>query len=359
MERRVGVALVGYGYAGRTFHASLITADPALDLCAVVSSRVDEVRRDLPDVAVHADIEAVLADPAIELVVVATPNDTHAPLSIAALRAGKHVVVDKPFALDMAEAREMIATAERARRHLVVFHNRRWDSDFLTIRAAIDAGAIGDVRHFESHFDRFRAEVRDRWRERDALGAGVWFDLGPHLIDQALLLFGLPDGVMASLARQREGAVIDDWAHVVLTYGERRVILHAGSLVAGGTHRFVAHGTGGSIIKAQADRQEAQLVAGMRPGASGWGDDPDALLVVDADGTRYERPATFGDQRAFYRGVAGAILRISPPPVVTIESLAVMAVLIAAQQSARQQCVCVPDLLMDERNQWEQCRVLT
>ncbi|MEH3036529.1 MAG: oxidoreductase [Sphingomonas adhaesiva] len=354
MEDRIGVGLVGYGYAGRTFHAALIAGVTALDLRAVVSRRADEVRRDWPAVTVHADIDAMLADPAIGLVVVATPNDTHAPLACAALRAGRHVVVDKPFALDLAQARAVIEVAEAAGRQLFVFHNRRWDSDFLTISAAIAEGVIGEVRHWESHFDRFRPAVRDRWREHDAPGAGVWFDLGPHLIDQALLLFGLPDGVLASLARQRDGAAVDDWAHVVLLYGERRVVLHAGSLVAGGTHRFVAHGTRGSLVKHGADRQEAQLVAGARAGGAGWGEDPDPLIVIDSEGEKRERAAVPGDQRAFYRAVAGAIAGQATSPVHPVEALAVMAVLIAAQTSAREGRVCAPDLLADERNRWEQ-----
>lgn len=358
MDDRIGVGLVGYGYAGRTFHAPLICGVPALDLRAVVSRRADDVRRDLPAMTIRAEVDALLADPAIDLVVVATPNDTHAPLAVAALRAGKHVVVDKPFALDLAEARKVVAVAEAAGRRLFVFHNRRWDSDFLTLRAAIAEGAIGEVRHLESHFDRFRPEVRDRWREHDAPGAGAWFDLGPHLIDQALLLFGIPDGVLASLARQRDGAVVDDWAHVVLLYGERRVVLHAGSLVAGGTHRFVAHGTRGSLVKHGADRQEAQLVAGARPGDGGWGDDPDPLVVIDPEGREHERAAAPGDQRAFYRGVAQAIAGTVPSPVDPIEALAVMAVLVAAQTSAHEGRVCVPDLSADERNQWERRGVL-
>ncbi|MFN3459135.1 MAG: Gfo/Idh/MocA family oxidoreductase, partial [Novosphingobium sp.] len=176
------VALVGYGYAGKTFHAPLITAEPALHLAVVVSRNPAKVHADLPAMRVEADITTVLADPTIDLVVIATPNDSHAPLAHAAIDAGKAVVVEKPLALTLAEAREIAAHAVARDTLLSVFHNRRWDGDFLTIRRAVEEGLIGKVAHFESHFDRFRPQVRDRWRENPGPGSGVWADLGPHLV---------------------------------------------------------------------------------------------------------------------------------------------------------------------------------
>ncbi|MEL0253298.1 MAG: Gfo/Idh/MocA family oxidoreductase, partial [Novosphingobium sp.] len=180
------VALVGYGFAGKTFHAPLIMAEPALNLAAVVSRDPAKVHADLPGIQVEADIVAVLADPSIELVVIATPNDSHAPLAHAAIDAEKAVVVDKPLALTLAEAQAISDHAAQRGTVLSVFHNRRWDGDFLTISRLIAEGSIGKVVHFESHFDRFRPQVRDRWRENPGPGSGVWADLGPHLVDQAL-----------------------------------------------------------------------------------------------------------------------------------------------------------------------------
>lgn len=352
LAKPVRVGLIGYGFAGRTFHAPLIGAVEGLSLDAVVSRHPDAVRADLPGVGVRPTAEALLADEAIDLVVIATPNETHAPLARAALRAGKHVVVDKPFALDLGEARALVDLAGRTERLLCVFHNRRWDSDFLSVRAAIADGVIGRVTHFESRIDRFRPQVRDRWRERDVPGGGIWFDLGPHLIDQALLLFGLPDRVVASLARQRDGALTDDWAHVVLLYGERRVILHAGMLVAGGSARFVVHGTGGSLVKQAADRQEAQLLAGMRPGDAGWGEDADPLVVYAGDGTARHLPAHAGDQRRIYAEIAAALGGAGVNPVRPVEALAVMAVLDAAVVSARDGIAAELSLTNAERGQW-------
>jgi predicted dehydrogenase len=347
------VALVGYGFSGKTFHAPLISAVPGLDLVAVSSGDSSKVRRDLPDVTVHPDPFDLVTASAIDLVVIATPNDSHAPLARAALLAGKHVVVDKPFTLDMSEARELITLAARQDRILSVFHNRRWDSDFLTVQRAIADGLAGNVSHFESHFDRFRPLVRDRWRERAGPGSGVWFDLGPHLVDhQALRLFGLPDRVQANLARQRDGSATDDWAHIILDYGERRIILHASMLVARRMHRFTVHGDAGSLVKRECDQQEQQLLAGMRPGASGWGEDGDQLLVYDGDGKERLVPATAGDQRLYYAGIAAALRGTAKNPVPGIQALATMAVIEAAIESARTNSTTKLPLTVLERDTW-------
>lgn len=343
------VALIGYGYAGKTFHAPLLNAEPGLALTLVASRDAARVHVDLPHIAVTPDPLAAAADDAIDLVVIAAPNHAHAPIARAALAAGKHVVIDKPFTLDLAEARELIGLAERHDRLLSVFHNRRWDSDFLSVAQAIRQGAFGTVTHFESHFDRFRPAVRDRWREAGGAGSGIWFDLGPHLVDQALLLFGLPTRVQADLARQRSGALADDWAHAVLDYGDARVILHAGMLVAGGVARFTVHGDCGSLVKVLPDQQEQQLLAGMRPGAPGWGADDDAMIAYDAGGAERLLPAVPGDQRRYYAGIAAALGGTAPNPVRPIEAVAVMAVLAAATQSAVERRTVAPDLTDAER----------
>ena len=345
----IRVGLIGYGYSGRTFHAPLIRAVPGLNLRLISSRDPARVAADLPGVAVIADPYAVATAEAVDCVVIAAPNDTHAPLARAALAAGKHVVVDKPFTLDLAEARGLREAARSRSRLLAVFHNRRWDSDFLTLRAAIADGVIGPVRHFESHFDRFRPQVRDRWREGAGPGSGIWYDLGPHLLDQALLLFGLPERVTANLARLRPGAQADDWAHVVLDYPDLRVVLHASMLVAGGSPRFVAHGEAGSLIKHGADRQEQHLLAGLAPGAPGWGADPDALEIHDGAGRVSHVPASAGDQRRFYQGVAETIARGPIDDTAALEAVRVMACLEAARISARTGASVGLTLAPDER----------
>jgi predicted dehydrogenase len=306
----------------------------------------------MPGMAVYADPLALATADGIDLVVIATPNASHAHLARSALSAGKHVVVDKPFTLNLADARDLIALSESQALTLSVFHNRRWDSDFMSIRRAISDGLIGTVSHLESHFDRFRPNVRDRWRENGGPGSGVWFDLGPHLIDQVLQLLGLPDRVQANLAHQRTGALADDWAHVVLDYGERRAVLHAGMLAAGGTSRFIVHGDAGSLVKKHADRQEQQLLSGMRPGAAGWGDDADALLIYDRNGQERAIPATNGDQRQFYVGIVDVLNGSVSNTVTPIQALAVVAVVEAAVDSARMRASVELPLSLKERGSW-------
>ncbi|MDF8333838.1 oxidoreductase [Novosphingobium cyanobacteriorum] len=329
----IGVALVGYGFAGRTFHAPLIGAEPALALRVVVSSQPDKVLADLPEVVVLPDLASALARGDIDLVVIATPNDSHVPLARAAIAAGKHVVVDKPIAPTFAEAQALAAQAKAAGVNLSVFHNRRWDSDFLSVKAAIEGGAVGTVAHFESHFDRFRPTVRDRWRENAGPASGVWFDLGPHLVDQALMLFGRPERIMASMAQQRPWAEATDWAHVVLEYAQLRVVLHAGMLVAGGAPRFVVHGSGGSLVKQGMDRQEAQLVSGMRPGAPGWGLDDDAPALHTPDSVQAVQSCP-GDQREFYRQLTLALKGMESDSVTIQQSLAVAEIVELAEKAA-------------------------
>jgi len=348
----LSAALVGYGYAGKRFHAALIDATPGLRLQVIGSNRPEAVRADRPN-AVICTPEAAATHADVDLVVIAAPNDRHAPLAEAALRAGKHVVVDKPFTVTLAEARHLARVARDAGRVLSVFQNRRWDSDFLAVQAAIGGGTLGEVMHVEAHFDRYRPQVRARWREQAGQGTGIWFDLGPHLIDQALQLLGLPDAVSASFARQRPGAETPDWAHVVLDVGERRAVLHASMLVAGGSPRWIVHGTRGSFVKRRMDQQEAQLLAGMQPGAQGWGVDDDAGLFIDGATSSENRIATpAGDQRAYYAAVRDAIFGQRTNPVPPVQAVAVMAVLEAAVAAAETGTAVVPDLTDAERTDW-------
>jgi predicted dehydrogenase len=323
----VRTALIGYGFAGRTFHAPLIRAVPGLSLDVVASSDAARVHVDLPGVAVIDDPLRAAADPRVELVVIASPNGSHASLARAALTAGKHVVVDKPLTPSLHEARELAALARTHGRLLSVFQNRRWDSDFLAVRAAIEDGRVGEVMHFESRIERFRPEVRARWREQCGPGNGLWWDLGPHLVDQALQLFGRPDTVQANFAAQRDGAATDDWAHVVLGFGARRAVLHAGMLAAGGGARFVVHGTRGSVIKRKADPQEAQSIAGVRPGDAQWGMDTDDLEWHDASGAVHALATPRGDQSRYYAAIADALHGVGENPVTPAQALDVMAVL--------------------------------
>ncbi|MCW0422691.1 oxidoreductase [Xanthomonas sacchari] len=336
------LALLGFGYVGRTFHAPLIAHTPGLHLHTVVSRQAEVVHAAWPQAHVVADAAQAFADPRIDAVVIATPNQTHAPLALSALAQGKHVLVDKPFTLDVAEAQQVLAQAQRADRIVSVFQNRRWDGDFLGVRALLEAGTLGEIAEFHSHFDRHRPQVGDRWREHALPGSGLWFDLGPHLLDQALQLFGPPQALQADLALQRPGAQTVDYVHAVLRYPRLRVVLHAGSLVAANGLRFALHGSGGSYVKHGLDTQEAQLRAGVAPGAPGWGEDPlpGQLRLVGADGTHAVQtlPAPRGDYRDCYAAFREAIAGRAPAPVDAAQALAVMRLLEAGVRSAASGC---------------------
>src|SRR5215217_606224 len=317
----IGVGLIGFGLGGSAFHAPLVQAEPGLRLRAVVTSRAEQVRRDHPGVEVVASADELLADPAVELVVVAAPNAVHAELAAAALRAGRHVVVDKPFTLSTAEADELIALAEAEGRLLSVFHNRRWDSDFLTVRRLLEAGPLGEVSSFVSRYDRFRPAPKGGWKEEAGPGSGLLWDLGPHLIDQALVLFGLPETVSADLAVQRPGVEAVDWVHLVLGYGRLRVVLRASMEVRDPGPRFEVHGDRGSLLTWGLDRQEVE-----------------ATLTTEVGGlqVRGRLAGAPDDHRAFYAAMAAAVAGEGPVPVTAAEARDTVMVIEHALASGRQ-----------------------
>lgn len=332
----IQTGLIGYGFAGRVFHAPVIAAVPELQLRAIVTSRLDSVRRAFPEVAVLTQVDDLLADPAIELVIVATPNTSHFPLAQAALAAGKHVVVDKPFTITTADADALIRQAEQQDRLLSVFHNRRWDSDFRTVRQVIAADLLGPVMTYEAHYDRYRPNVQPRWREQPLPGSGILYDLGSHLLDQALQLFGPPAGLSADLGQQRPNAQAVDYFHLVLHYPGHRAILHGSSLVRQAPFHFAIHGARGSFIKHGLDPQEEALIAGRRPGAPDWGVESAEIaghLTTEVGGLLVEgRVASLpGDYAAYYRGLAAAIRQGDPLPVSAAEARQVVALIELAQ----------------------------
>jgi predicted dehydrogenase len=342
--------LIGYGYAGKTFHAPPLRSVPGLELTVVGSSQPEKVHADLPGVLVVPPMDAI-THPDLDLIVIATPNDSHLPLAEAALKAGKHVVVDKPFTLNLDEARKLVALAKEKDRLLSVFQNRRWESDVLAAKAILDSGVLGNVVHFEAHQDRYRPNVRQRWREDPGPGAGLWFDLGPHLIDLTLHFFGLPEAVLASFATLRPGGKTDDWAHVQLIYPDLRVVLNATLLSSGGVARQLLHGTRASWVKYGADIQEKQLAAGVLPSAEGFGDDPDPGILFDgATGDRTEIPAPAANQVGYYITMRDAILGKGPVPVSPESAIAVMSVLDTTYASGAQGSVLPLSLTEEERD---------
>ncbi|KRF01946.1 oxidoreductase [Frateuria sp. Soil773] len=331
----IQTGLIGYGLAGSVFHAPLLLAEPCLRLAAIATSRAGQVRSDVPS-ARACEVDALLDDPAIELVVVATPNDSHVPLAARALRAGKHVVVDKPLAVRSAEAQQLIDLASRHGRLLSVFQNRRWDAGFLALRRAIEEDRLGDIASYEARFDRFRPQPKTGWRERDEPGAGVLYDLGAHLIDQALALFGLPELVDADVAVQRAQARVPDWFQLRLHYGRRRVLLGASTLMARPGPQLAVHGERGSFLQFGLDGQEAALKSGLRPGQPGWGAlaAGGTLRLYDADGAEHVLDDARGAYEQYYRGIAASLRDGAPPPVRAEDARDTLRVIEAAMRSS-------------------------
>jgi predicted dehydrogenase len=326
------------------FHAPLVASAPGLRLASIVTAnraRVEQARREHPEARVLARPEE-LWDTAGEhdLVVVATPNRTHVPLASSALEAGLPVVVDKPLAASAADGRGLVELAAGRGLFLTVFHNRRWDGDFLTARRVVEEGALGPVLRFESHFERWRPEVRGGvWRELGAPeeAGGVLFDLGTHLIDQALLLFGMPSQVYAEVERRRPGAAVDDEVFLALTH-DSGVVSHlwASQVTAVAGPRMRVLGSEAGYVKWGLDGQEAALRDGASPAEPDWGREPperwgllgagDELRPVETERGAYPR---------FYAAVAAALRDGAPPPVEPAEAIAVLDVIEAAFQSAQ------------------------
>jgi scyllo-inositol 2-dehydrogenase (NADP+) len=299
----IRVGLVGYGLAGAVFHEPLIRACEGLELTAVLTSREHPLR--------VGTLEELFGR--CELVIVASPNDTHFPLTREALERGKHVVVDKPFTVTVEEADALIALAREADRMLTVFHNRRWAADFLSLRDVLPR--LGELFLVEANWDRFRPEVKQRWRERPGAGAGLLADLGPHMIDEVLQLFGMPDAISADIFAQRPGAAVDDYFDLTLEYGNRRVCLRASSLVSDPRPRFAAHGVGGSFVKNGLDPQEEQLKVGMDPRDPRFGVEESSGTLTLPDGRIEQAPGERGRYLDFYTGVVAAVRGGAPVPV--------------------------------------------
>jgi scyllo-inositol 2-dehydrogenase (NADP+) len=337
------VGLIGFGFAGKVFHASVIRAVEGLRLTTIVQ-RSGEGSADPRYAAVEfvRSVDELLTRP-LELVVIATSNTSHFPLAKQCLLAGRHVVVDKPFTTTMAEAEELVRLAREHRRVLSVYQNRRYIADFVTLRQLLADGALGRVTTFESHFDRFRPELRPgAWREQPEPGAGVWFDLGPHLLDQAFEVFGLPQAISADIRIERDGATVDDAFDVMLHYPRMRALLRATLLAAAPGPSFAVHGTKGSFIKYGVDPQEAALKSGGTPGEPNWDVEPPELYgtLTTPEGARPIRsiPSSYA---YYYENVRDAILGKAQLAVTPARALDVMRGLELAVMSSRE-CRVVP-----------------
>ena len=341
----IRVGLIGFGMAGRVFHAPLISSVEGLELAAVMERSSNKATERYPGITTHRSVEAMLADKSLRLLVVATPNGTHFPLAKEILKAGKNVVVDKPMTLTSAEAAELIALSWKHKALLVPFHNRRWDSDFLTVRKLLDEGFLGRLVAFESRLDRWRpAPMTERlWKEDAEAGGGTLLDLGPHLADQALVLFGKPEAVSADVVREKDGPGANDSFTVRLRYPGLNVTLGANGLSLHPAPRFHLRGTGGGYVKKGVEPQEAALGRVTRIEDRNWGQELAShwgILYVGIDGGSVSRPvpALPGNYRLFYAGLRDALEGQGPAPVTAVDGWRVARLLEWAAESAVSRC---------------------
>jgi predicted dehydrogenase len=345
----IGVAVVGFGLAGQVFHAPFVSAVPGLKLEAIVQRKGDAAAKAYPKARILRSFEEALGDASIQLIVVGTPNETHFALGKQALLAGKHVVIDKPFAGTSEEAKELQELAEKGNLILAPFHNRRWDGDFLTVRKLLSEDAVGRLVTFESHFDRFRPMPRENtWKEGANLANGLLFDLGPHLVDQALALFGVPDGITASVRKDRDVTGIEDTFDITLEYPRLRAHCRSSMLACDAAPRFLLHGTKGSFKKWGLDPQEPTLLSGAkvpRLGEGEWLAEPEAhwgtltVAPVPADPatlTRTQVKTELGDYRGYYANVRDAINGAAKLAVTPEDGYRVIRLLEMARESTEQ-----------------------
>jgi scyllo-inositol 2-dehydrogenase (NADP+) len=315
--------IVGFGASAQFMHLPFIITNPDFELQCILQRNGNSAKEKYPTVQVVRNLDEMLAEKRLELIVITTPNDSHFDYTWRALEAGKHVVVEKPFTIHSDEAMKLIEHAKKKNLVLSVFHNRRYVSDFLTIRKLLAEKMLGEIVEFEAHYDRYRPEQRpDAWREENEPGSGILYDLGAHLIDQALYLFGLPEYITADIRLQRPHARATDYFELWLDHGFTKIILKAGMLVREPGPRYAIHGRQGSFLKSGEDPQEALLRKGILPTGEYWGKESEdiyGLLHTETNGKiiKEKYPSLAGNYGGFYKDLyqtirTGKSLKVKP-----------------------------------------------
>ncbi len=338
--KTIKVGIIGYGLSGRIFHGLILKEVAGFEVISVCTKDVEKQRQakqDFPKVKITETPEDMIADSEVELVIVSTPNTSHADLAESAMRAGKHVIVEKPFTVTLEEAVRLMVISQETGQLISVYQNRRFDSDFKTLQKIIESGEVGKIVEFESHFDRFRPEKKiNAWREEAHPGSGTLYDLGSHLIDQALVLFGLPDEVYGDFASQRNG-VVEDQFEIILYYNQLKVTLKAGNLVKEPLPRFILLGDEGAFVKYGLDVQEGALREGLIPTDEMWGVEPESQYgVLNTQTDRKVIKSEKGDYRTFYRAIFEAISEGKSLPVTAEEGANVIKIIEAVILSQRE-----------------------
>lgn len=336
----IKTAILSFGMSGRVFHAPFIMLHKGFELKGILERTKQESLVFYPTIHIYRSLEEVLNDDAIVLVVVNTPTNTHFNFVKKALSAGKNVVVEKAFTTTLEEAIELKALADSKQLLLSVYQNRRWDSDFSTVRHTIESGVLGDIIEAEFHYDRFKPTLSPKLhKEIPGPGAGLLIDLGPHLIDQAISIFGMPQKVFADIRILRPTSLVDDYFHIILYYPTMRVILKSSLMVREPVPSFVVHGKNGTFIKTRADIQEEALLANEKPNLDQWGTEPDSAagyLYKEVNDKLIIQKVTSlqGNYYYYYDGIYNAIANKNNPPVTSQDGINAMKIINASRESA-------------------------
>ena len=336
----INVGKKGYNMSAKVFHLPLISDNEQFQLTAICTSQNQLVSEKYPSISIYPKVDEFIQHSGVDLAVITTPNVMHYAIAKSCLENGLHVVIEKPMTATSAEADELIKLAEKYQLTLSVFHNRRWDGDFLTVKKLLNNDSLGEIRLFESHFDRFRPVISPKWKEHPGAATGVWFDLGAHLVDQALCLFGLPTSLTASCLALRDNSQTTDYFHVQLHYPKLEVILHSSPYSPGLNSRFNIQGTKGCFIKHGLDIQEEQLKEGMLPSQNSFGEDrPEHYGIIYSNSeesivTSEKITTEPGDYQQFYLAIAKAINGGEPVPVSGENAANVINILELALQSS-------------------------
>jgi len=342
MNRKIITGIASFGMSGKVFHAPLLNNHPGFHLKTIVERSKNEAAALYPGVEIAKTFEQLLQDKDIELVIVNTPDQTHYDLALEAINAGKNVIVEKPFTQTLEQAYGLIEAAKQKNVMLSVFQNRRWDGDFLTVQQIIQNNSLGKLVEFESHFDRFRNFIQvGTWKEKADSGTGTLFNLGSHLIDQAVVLFGTPDAVNAEIRILRPGGEVDDCFDIRLSYNYIKVTLKASYLVREPGPKYLLHGVNGSFLKSGIDVQEDALKAGGIPGSPGWGCEPEqwwGLLNTDIDELHYKGKIETlpGNYLAYYDNIYDHMVKGKPLAVKPEQAAEVIKIILAVKRSNEQ-----------------------
>lgn len=341
----INTAILSFGMSGKLFHAPFLHVHEGFSFYAVWERTKNLAQEIYPGVKTFRTLDELLSDPAVELVIVNTPNVTHYEYTKKALQAGKHVIVEKPFVVDAAEGEELVALAKEKGLVLSPFQNRRWDSDFKTVKKILDEEWLGRIVEAEFHFDRYKEELSPKLhKETPGPGTGALYDLGAHILDQALTLFGLPEAVFGDIRTIRPRSSVDDYFEVLLYYPDMRVRLHGSYLVREPLPSYILHGSMGSFLKWRSDVQEAHLLEGHTPGTPDWGIEPVSergLLHTESGGTviRENIPTLQGNYMGYFSGVFEAIRQGAIPPVTGRDGINTIRIIQAAFQSSKEKRV--------------------